>query len=137
MEKKTKTKTRHTMYLTQTLPDKLRLKRLQKGLSQENMADSLGISTTAYGDLERGRTELTLPRIEKIAELLSVNLGELLEISGPSETEFQKLANENLRLQAENSQLKGLVEQLKRKFQEMIGREILLRAQEGRKKIGF
>lgn len=125
------------MNLTNTLPEKIRQKRLQKGLSQENMADSLGISTTAYGDLERGRTELTLPRIERIAEVLDTSLGEFLETTPKVTSEEDWLRAENLRLQAENFQLKTTVEQMKRKFQEIIGNELLWRVQESRERIGF
>lgn len=125
------------MNLTNTLPEKIRQKRLQKGLSQENMADSLGISTTAYGDLERGRTEITLPRMERIAEVLDTSLGEFLETVPKVNSEEDWLRAENLRLQAENFQLKTTVEQMKRKFQEIIGNELLWRVQESRERIGF
>lgn len=125
------------MNLTNTLPEKIRQKRLQKGLSQENMADSLGISTTAYGDLERGRTEITLPRIERIAEVLDTSLAEFLETAPKVNSEEDWLRAENLRLQAENLQLKSTIEQMKRKFQEIIGTELLWRVQEGRERIGF
>lgn len=125
------------MNLTNTLPEKIRQKRLQKGLSQENMADSLGISTTAYGDLERGRTEITLPRMERIAEVLDTSLGEFLETVPKVNSEEDWLRAENLRLQAENFQLKTTVEQMKRKFQEIIGSELLWRVQESRERIGF
>ena len=39
------------MNVTSNLSEKIRQIRLQKGLSQENMADMLGLSTTAYGTL--------------------------------------------------------------------------------------
>ncbi|RYY39087.1 XRE family transcriptional regulator, partial [archaeon] len=38
--------------------------------SVENMADLLGLSTTAYGDIERGKTDLTLSRLSQIATVL-------------------------------------------------------------------
>lgn len=56
----------------------VRLLRLQRGYSQENMADMLGLSTTAYGDIERGKTELTLSRLSQIADALGVDSTELL-----------------------------------------------------------
>lgn len=119
------------------LPEQIRLKRLQKGLSQENMADLLGMSTTAYGDIERGRTELTLPRLEKIAGVLEYPVTELLGIRQEPDSELEWMRRENLRLQAENLQLKATIDQLKRKFQEVVGNELLLRIQENRERIGF
>lgn len=53
--------------------EKIRLQRLQRGLSQENMADLLNLSTTAYGDIERGKTDLTLSRLTQIASVLGVS----------------------------------------------------------------
>lgn len=119
------------------LPEQIRLKRLQKGLSQENMADLLGMSTTAYGDIERGRTELTLPRLEKIAAVLEFPVIELLGIRQEPDSELEWMRRENLRLQAENLQLRTSIDQLKRKFQEVVGNELLLRIHENRERIGF
>jgi len=42
--------------------EKIRQARLLKGYSQENMAELLQISTTAFGDIERSKTELTINR---------------------------------------------------------------------------
>jgi XRE family transcriptional regulator, regulator of sulfur utilization len=58
--------------------DKIRSLRLIKGFSQENMADLLGISSIAYGDIERSKTDVTHSRLEKIAKALGKNLIELL-----------------------------------------------------------
>ena len=50
--------------------EKIRLKRLEKNYSQENMAFDLDISQAAYSKIERGETTLTVPRIFEIAEIL-------------------------------------------------------------------
>lgn len=44
--------------------------RKEKGLSQENMASDLGISQTAYTNLENGVTHLSVDRLMLIAHLL-------------------------------------------------------------------
>ena len=41
-----------------------------KGLSYENMADELKISTSAYRKIETGETNLTVERLFQIAEIL-------------------------------------------------------------------
>jgi transcriptional regulator with XRE-family HTH domain len=53
-----------------SIPDKIRKARVLKGLSQENVADMLGISTTAYGDIERGKTELSIKRAQDLSKVL-------------------------------------------------------------------
>ncbi|CAG5006929.1 hypothetical protein DYBT9275_03927 [Dyadobacter sp. CECT 9275] len=119
------------------LPEKIRQARQIKGLSQENMADMLGLSTTAYGDIERGRTELTFSRIESIARILDTSLPEMLglEIVSLSETEW--LRQENARLTALNLRLFNELEQWKSKFRQWFGRELIHEAGERRERIGF
>ena len=58
--------------------DRVRSIRVLKGFSQENVAEYLGIDTTNYGRLERGGSNITLERLEKIATFLNVELSELL-----------------------------------------------------------
>lgn len=123
------------MNVTSNLSEKIRQIRLQKGLSQENMADMLGLSTTAYGDIERGRTELSVSRLENVAKLLDVQLPELLGIDvSMSETEW--LRQENTRILAENRRLQNELDQLKGKFRQLFG-EGVLRIGEERPRIGF
>lgn len=48
-------------------------------LSREQMANELSLSISGYGRLERGEIDLTLTRMKRIADILNVNLTELLE----------------------------------------------------------
>jgi len=122
--------------VTSNLSEKIRQIRLQKGLSQENMADMLGLSTTAYGDIERGRTELSVSRLENVAKLLDVPLPELLGIDAAmSETEW--LRQENTRILAENRRLQNELDQWKLKFRQLFGDGIVRQIGEERPRIGF
>lgn len=122
--------------MTSNLSEKIRQIRLQKGLSQENMADMLGLSTTAYGDIERGRTELSVSRLENVAKLLDVPLPELLGIDvSMSETEW--LRQENTRILAENRRLQNELDQWKLKFRQLFGDGIIRQLGEERQRIGF
>ncbi len=122
--------------MTSNLSEKIRQIRLQKGLSQENMADMLGLSTTAYGDIERGRTELSVSRLENVAKLLDVPLPELLGIDAAmSETEW--LRQENTRILAENRRLQNELDQWKLKFRQLFGDGIVRQIGEERPRIGF
>ncbi len=51
--------------------NKIRKLRLDKGFSQENMADELQTSRTSYARLENGETELTWRAIDDIAKILT------------------------------------------------------------------
>lgn len=54
--------------------------REEKGYSHEYMAHMLDLSQVAYTKLEKGQTKLTLERLYKIAEILEVEVGNLLDI---------------------------------------------------------
>lgn len=84
--------------------EKIRQIRLLKGFSQENMADMLGISTTAYGDIERNKTELTISRATEIAKVLGVGIVDLMDI------ELHSVGFSMEKLQLENEKLKSEVE---------------------------
>ena len=57
--------------------EKIRLVRQAKGWTQEYLAEKLGMSVNGYGDLERGDSDIKLSKLERIAELLGVDLTEL------------------------------------------------------------
>lgn len=53
--------------------NRLRQLRLQKGLSQENIAFELGISQKSYSNIENGKTELKLNIISQLAKILETS----------------------------------------------------------------
>lgn len=62
--------------------EKIRLLRRKRNLTQEDMATGLDISQRAYSKIETGEVNLKLDRLEEIARLLNVQLGELLSDNG-------------------------------------------------------
>lgn len=121
----------------------IRQLRQQKGYSQENMADILGISTTAYGDIERGKTDLTLSRLQQISIALGTNMQELLGEALPQPQElypglFHQLETLQLEREKQEIELEKLrleVAHWKRKAEEMVLWSAI-RSQE-RERIGF
>ena len=53
--------------------------RLDKGLTQEILAELSGISRQYIGDVERGERNISLINIQKIADALNINLNELFD----------------------------------------------------------
>ncbi|MCR4032155.1 MULTISPECIES: helix-turn-helix domain-containing protein [Flavobacterium] len=45
-----------------------------RNLTQDHMAHELGITQTAYSKIEKGKTALSLDKLERIAEILGFNL---------------------------------------------------------------
>ncbi len=101
------------------------------------MADMLGLSTTAYGDLERGRTELSVSRSETIAKLLDIPLTELLGLESSSLSETEWLRQENTRLLALNGRLQNDLDQWKSKFKLWFGDGVIRQIGQERERIGF
>ncbi len=60
------------------LHEKVSLMRTLKGLTQEEMAEKLNMSTTGYAKIERGETQLKIPRLEKIVAALEMELKDFL-----------------------------------------------------------
>ncbi len=60
---------------------KVRAIRTLKGLSQENMAEMMNLSRLAYGDIERGKTDVTDSRLKQIAEVLGVSVMDIFSFS--------------------------------------------------------
>jgi len=57
----------------ETVAEKIRLERLRLNLSQQNMADELGVTVAAYSNLERGITEISVNRLTVIAGILKLS----------------------------------------------------------------
>lgn len=56
-----------------SIKDNIRKIRKSRGITQEEMADMLGISLTAYKDLERGATNVVNNNVLKIAEIVGIS----------------------------------------------------------------
>ncbi len=55
----------------------VRRRRLELGLSQEDLADRADIHRTYIGDVERGERNISLENIEKLARALKVPVADL------------------------------------------------------------
>ncbi len=57
----------------------LRIKRIEKGITQTELADSLGISLQFYSQIERGINTLSYGNAIKIADYLEMTTDELFK----------------------------------------------------------
>jgi transcriptional regulator with XRE-family HTH domain len=62
--------------VNQSIANQIRRARQNKDLSQENMADELGITKGAYSKIERGVTAISVERLAAIAKILDMELNE-------------------------------------------------------------
>lgn len=64
--------------IVDTLAYNVRALRKEKGLSQEELANSCGLHRTYIGSVERGERNVTLSTLEALSEALEVTVIELL-----------------------------------------------------------
>lgn len=68
--------------------EKIRKIRETKAWSQEQMAEKLNMSLNGYAKIERGETKLYLDKLEQIAQILDIDIVELIQ-SGEKNICFQ------------------------------------------------
>ena len=65
--------------------ERIRVARVTKGLSQQNMADELGLTVASYSNIERGVTDITITRLFEIARILQVKIENILDLVNSSQ----------------------------------------------------
>ena len=73
--------------IAKTIGQRVRNYRIDKGLSQEKLAELSGCHPTYIGQVERGEKNATLESIEKIASAMNISLAQLFEKIGESSTD--------------------------------------------------
>lgn len=80
-------------YRNQVLLTKLGVKiveiREAKDITQEQLAEKLGIDTRQLGRIERGETNATISTLESVATVFSMDLSKLLEITLETSEKFE------------------------------------------------
>ncbi len=57
----------------------VRLRRNELGISQEEFAERAGLHRTYISDLERGKRNVSLENVEKLAQALSLSITDLMK----------------------------------------------------------
>lgn len=65
--------------LVEGIRERIKIIRIEKGYSQDYMADRLNISQNAYHKLEKGHTKIHLEKFIHITKILEVDFLELLK----------------------------------------------------------
>jgi len=72
--------------------ERLRLIRVSKSMSQENVATALDITVGAYSKIERGVTKLSLNRLADLSKIFDIELNDFIRyLNGESDTLDRKL----------------------------------------------
>lgn len=65
--------------ITEKLGQRIKEKRLEIGLSQEKFALSIGMDRTYFASVEKGKRNISILNLEKIANGLNISLSELFQ----------------------------------------------------------
>jgi transcriptional regulator with XRE-family HTH domain len=80
----------------------IRKYRESKRLTQEYIAQKMGISQNAYSKIENNITQLTINHVKKLSEILEVPMGDLLkdefELHKPISIQAESISKENLQM---------------------------------------
>lgn len=96
--------------------DLIREKRKEKGITQADMAAKLGISQSAYKDIEIGKTDLKVRTLQQIAEVLGIDL--FSARGGKQEQSLVAVNPQNI--YADLNQLKQNQEEMNEKLNEIL-----------------
>ena len=77
----------------QEIYNNIRMMRVLKNISQEFMADEMGVSQSSYGKLERGATKVTREKMNKIAKIFKCDVFEIVNFSREAQISGPSLAN--------------------------------------------
>jgi len=69
----------HNLSLRRRFAESLKRMRLEKGLSQEALADLAGLHRTYIGSVERGERNISIDNIERLAHALECDPKKLLD----------------------------------------------------------
>lgn len=76
------------MFDPKQLGSRIKSLRVQKGLSQDKLAEAAGLNGKYLGEVERGQSNISIVNLAKIAEVLDVPLVSILETKHEQGREF-------------------------------------------------
>jgi transcriptional regulator with XRE-family HTH domain len=102
--------------LSFAIGQKLRQVRMRSQLTQQNVADDVGISATAYSKMENGKTDFSVTRLTQFAQLFKVYLPDFFDenIQVPrfinDSRSVEDYKNKMLEMRAQKELLKEILE---------------------------
>jgi transcriptional regulator with XRE-family HTH domain len=109
--------------------------RQAKGLTQTYLAEKVGIAINNYGKLERGEIQLTIERLEQLAEIFGMTVIEIMQYG--SGVESVKVDSEKVKeLEKEIKDLKEKIQSYEKIMQDTLeAHKTIVNLTEGNKKL--
>lgn len=88
--------------------DNIRSIRILKNLSQEHLAESLGVSQSSYGKLERGATKITWDKLVRISEILNITPWDIVHFGKVKEYQIPSVREPEVTMESDASHMKSV-----------------------------
>ena len=89
----------YTLNMVNTYIKTIKELRLEKNISQLDIAKKIGISRASYIAIEKGKRELTVSELEKISNILGVSFNELESGESPNYEKYKQMVLAFLRIE--------------------------------------
>jgi transcriptional regulator with XRE-family HTH domain len=111
-----------TATINQEIGNRIKLARISLNLSQDSVAEDLGISVSAYSNMERGAVDITIVRLIDVAKILKTNCLALLGISqniNVQNTYPEDFSNKDVSSLISNSELAKEIDFIKQEIKKL------------------
>lgn len=104
----------------------IRTLRHQRGWSQEDVANRLGISIPAFSKIETGITDVNLSRLEQIANIYEITVVQLLGLGlTESEKQYSSMSAAQKKLNAREAEIAELQRKVIELYEELHNRKMV------------
>lgn len=79
--------------------EKLKVMRQCKDWTQEELAEKLGLAVNTYAKIEQGKVAIKLDKLEKVAQIMGVDVQELIDTNEKTVFNYAEKCNHNNNLQ--------------------------------------
>ncbi len=105
------------------IPKNIRKFRELKNITREHMANDLEMSLSGYAKIERGETEITVQKLYRIAEILDINVSQIMNFDASQI--FNISNNENIHSIGSKDQVINIItDQMKDKYINLLESEV-------------
>lgn len=87
------------MEIIMQISEKIRLIRQHKNLTQEEVAEKLDLAVNTYAKIERGETSIKLDKLQKLANIMNIDIKELIDTKENAVFNYAENCDNNRHLQ--------------------------------------
>lgn len=102
------------------ISDNIKKYRELRGMTREFISDELGMSASGYSKIERGEVDLTISKLDKISQILGINVSQILNFDA---TNIFNVSHNNQIQGLKNSKIKNYTDDNTQKYIQLLEKE--------------